>query len=400
MESRSRKGKGKKIGGMAMVTGIALFFSVTFMSCGTPQSQISSFVAQSWEEQYDLGMRYLQEGNYEEAIIAFTQAISIDAKQPAIYLAKAQAYEALGMNQENYERALADYKKAQELGSTEEEVWIGLSNACLREGDLFGAMDILKQGLEALGKSELLQERLDSLQQADSALLFPGGHLQVRTWGTGDGACSAQLIMDDNNCLLSAFMFLSSGEPIGTIPVERDENGNHTKGGYVMELAGEYSVFSVERKFDSENHLLEEAIFGPDGEKQGSTRYSYGETGMCVRVEEYDGQDNLLQYCDFVEYIDPEDEEATGNMGVVRYEGQATAEPVPLKGTMYLAIAPESKIMYSFEWNPVDYQFREKYNLSRQFEYAQEGERMVYVGYNVMAAAFSATNWPNISTIA
>lgn len=329
-----------------VATAISILILIAALAgCGASQSQVSPLAVSGWQEQYDLGMRYLQEGNYEEAIIAFTQAINIDAKQPSVYLVRAQAY-------------------------------------------------------EALGQSELLQERLDSLQQADLALLFPGGHLQVRTWGTGDGACSAQLIMDDNNCLLSAFVFLSSGEPLGTIPVERDENGNHTKGGYVMELAGEYSVFSVERKFDSENHLLEEAIFGPDGEKQGSTRYSYDETGMCVRVEEYDGQDNLLQYCDFVEYIDPEDEAATGNMGVVRYEGQATAEPVPLKGTMYLAIAPESKIMYSFEWNPVDYQFREKYNLSRQFEYAQEGERMVYVGYDVMAAAFSATNWPNISTIA
>ena len=29
----------------------------------------------AWQEQYDLGMRYLNDGNYEEAIIAFTTAI-------------------------------------------------------------------------------------------------------------------------------------------------------------------------------------------------------------------------------------------------------------------------------------------------------------------------------------
>ena len=33
----------------------------------------------TWQEQYDLGVRYLSEGNYEEAIIAFTAAIEIDA---------------------------------------------------------------------------------------------------------------------------------------------------------------------------------------------------------------------------------------------------------------------------------------------------------------------------------
>lgn len=32
----------------------------------------------NWQEQYDLGVRYLTEGNYEEAIIAFTAAIEID----------------------------------------------------------------------------------------------------------------------------------------------------------------------------------------------------------------------------------------------------------------------------------------------------------------------------------
>ena len=40
-----------------------------------------------WQEQYDLGIRYLSEGNYEEAIIAFTTAIEIDPKMSETYLA-------------------------------------------------------------------------------------------------------------------------------------------------------------------------------------------------------------------------------------------------------------------------------------------------------------------------
>ena len=50
----------------------------------------------TWQEQYDLGMRYLNEGNYEEAVIAFTAAIEIDAKRPEAYLGAAEAYTALG----------------------------------------------------------------------------------------------------------------------------------------------------------------------------------------------------------------------------------------------------------------------------------------------------------------
>ena len=49
-----------------------------------------------WQEQYDLGMKYVSEGNYEEAIIAFAAAIEIDPKSVDAYLALADVYEAQG----------------------------------------------------------------------------------------------------------------------------------------------------------------------------------------------------------------------------------------------------------------------------------------------------------------
>lgn len=59
----------------------------------------------TWQQQYDLGMKYLSEGNYQEAIAAFTAAIEIDPKNATIYLGRAEAYAAL----EQYEQALEDY---------------------------------------------------------------------------------------------------------------------------------------------------------------------------------------------------------------------------------------------------------------------------------------------------
>ena len=50
----------------------------------------------TWQEQYDLGMRYLNEGNYQEAVIAFEAAIKIDPKRPEAYLGAAEAYVGLG----------------------------------------------------------------------------------------------------------------------------------------------------------------------------------------------------------------------------------------------------------------------------------------------------------------
>ena len=50
----------------------------------------------TWQEQYDLGMRYLSESNYEEAILAFTAAIEIDPKQVDSYAYLIQTQLAIG----------------------------------------------------------------------------------------------------------------------------------------------------------------------------------------------------------------------------------------------------------------------------------------------------------------
>lgn len=57
--------------------------------------------APTWQEQYDLGVRYLSEGNYEEAIIAFTAAIEIDSKRAEAYVGLTNTY----IQMEDYEKA-------------------------------------------------------------------------------------------------------------------------------------------------------------------------------------------------------------------------------------------------------------------------------------------------------
>lgn len=52
--------------------------------------------APTWQEQFDLGVRYLSEGDYEEAILTFTAAIEIDPMQAEAYEKLADAYLALG----------------------------------------------------------------------------------------------------------------------------------------------------------------------------------------------------------------------------------------------------------------------------------------------------------------
>ena len=60
-----------------------------------------------------MGVRYLSEGNYQEAIIAFTAAIEIDPKQKDAYIGMADAYTAM----DETEKAVEILSKAlEELG--------------------------------------------------------------------------------------------------------------------------------------------------------------------------------------------------------------------------------------------------------------------------------------------
>ena len=71
----------------------------------------------SWQEQYDLGMRYLEDGDYEEAILAFSAAIEIDPDRPEAYMGRAEAY--IGI--EEPEKALKDYKKAKRAAKKDDK---------------------------------------------------------------------------------------------------------------------------------------------------------------------------------------------------------------------------------------------------------------------------------------
>lgn len=95
--------------------------------------------AKSWQEQYDLGMRYLEDGEYEEAILAFGAAIEIDSSRPEAYMGRAEAYIALG----EPEKALKDYKKARRAAQNSNDDYEDLLQ------ELEDAIDALEEQIEA-----------------------------------------------------------------------------------------------------------------------------------------------------------------------------------------------------------------------------------------------------------
>ena len=73
---------------------LALVLLLALCACGKKDTGAAG--VGSWQDQYDLGVRYLSDGNYEEAIIAFTAAIEINPKRAEAYLGLADAYTGAG----------------------------------------------------------------------------------------------------------------------------------------------------------------------------------------------------------------------------------------------------------------------------------------------------------------
>ena len=128
------------------------------VSCG--QSQESR-----WQEQYDLGMRYLSQGNYQEAVIAFTAAIEIDPKRAEALIGRGDAYVLLGETEDNLSAALADYQAALELDETLVSAWLGLADVYVLQGDYDRALEILQEALEKTGQDPDIQDRLNRLEE-------------------------------------------------------------------------------------------------------------------------------------------------------------------------------------------------------------------------------------------
>lgn len=84
---------------------LAVVLMVTSAGCSNAEAR--------WQEQYDLGIKFVNEAKYEEAILSFTKALEIDPKQPVVYIRLADAYIAAGNNRGAVDILLKGYEETQ-----------------------------------------------------------------------------------------------------------------------------------------------------------------------------------------------------------------------------------------------------------------------------------------------
>ena len=84
----------------------------------------------TWDEHYDLGIKYLSDGNYKEAVIEFEAAIKIDDKKPEAYIGAANAYVGI----EEYQKAIEVLKSGYEI-CDDEEIYAMLQKLQFEHGE-------------------------------------------------------------------------------------------------------------------------------------------------------------------------------------------------------------------------------------------------------------------------
>ena len=151
-----RSGKNNALPVILIAAVIAVIVMVNVIMALMPSGE------KSWEEQYELGVRYLSESDYEQAIVAFTAAIEIDAKEVQPYLGRAEAY--VGMygvtNEEEYlPLAISDCETALSLDETLEEVYVQEAEIYILLEDYESAADILDRGLSVNSDSAVIEEK-------------------------------------------------------------------------------------------------------------------------------------------------------------------------------------------------------------------------------------------------
>lgn len=292
---------------MRKISGIlAVFILLASLSaCG------QSTEAQ-WQKQYDLGVRYLSEGNYEEAIIAFAAAIEINDKRPEAYIGRGDAY----FGVKDYPSAESDYNTAKDLDSARVEVYDRLADLYVQTGDLERALQILREGYEATGDQGLLTrlqslEKLNELPDLPTDLLaasivvsmysadhgFEGhdayqfddqGRMTSNTWYGSDNQPIVQetWVYDDTNNTATNTRGEIDEENGQWVVMTATEEGTENRGWYWYGMGASGNEYITDPTMETENGrlLLDSgwADYGYDAQGRAITIHTYRETGELI----------------------------------------------------------------------------------------------------------------------
>ncbi len=271
-------------------------FCLSMIGCGKAST--------AWQEQYDLGMRYLDVGEYEQAIVAFSAAIEIDPNQAAAYLNRADAYTGREQTWTNMQAAREDYTKTLELNDKNVDAYLALTNLYVYQGKIEQAKDVLRTAVSKVqdDRIEEKQKELDSgeIYNRMGQLLYRCGYDE-----NGERAWYHIFSYDSDGKQTGLRVYNADGEETDFVEYQYDEEGK------VIQDAGysaDGTIRSAEYGYDEKGNIAysegeeesENAVFSYDDQGRRTERREQGEDGM-VTTYTYNEEDQLIRTDDYAQ---------------------------------------------------------------------------------------------------
>ena len=271
----------KKILVMPLLVAMCYIFCACSQSTAI-DSKIKTESVMTWQEYYDLGLKYLAEGNYAEAVIAFTGAIEIDPKQAVAYIGRAEAYIGDGEDAENLNAAMEDYKKALDLDDKNEDAYLGLADVYIRMGDLDKATAVLEGGINKCENNDRIKSRLDEIlgsttdreegeeskpadEESDTEVFDESGQLIRRNYFSPDGTLNYYSLFSEDE--VTGYERIDNFSPDGILTQ------------YFLHHSNEDGTEMYEEGYDASGKLVSRSIRVTDATGQWLYSASLDENG-------------------------------------------------------------------------------------------------------------------------
>lgn len=209
---------------------LSLILMLSFTACGTKAEA-------GWQEQYDLGIKYVNEAKYEEAVLAFTKALEIDPMQTSVYISLAESY--------------------------------------MRQGDYSSALSTVDKAIEVTGRSQQLTE----LKNQIANLLNPGpARTERETYP--DGSFRIYEYRADDTLMRT--LDYATEDYMYSL-TEFDSNGKTTRKEWYTESGGTEFIY----EYDDRGNLVRQTYFDSDGNITYIRADDYNEENNCIRSTWY-----------------------------------------------------------------------------------------------------------------
>lgn len=265
-------------------------------------------VSKDWHEQYALGVKYVKERNYEEAVSAFNKAIEIDPKMAEAYVELAKVYVVQGNNTE----AQNVLYKASEIVEDTSKI-----DAVLAENGFDKIVTVeseqVEDGTERLDYYDEDGETEETPFEFDESLI-----VKSEREDRGDGSWFI-IDYDENDNEIRITSYNDDGSVYSVIEYNGDGicrrktfyysdgsvesiNEFNKKGYFIRKTFYDYDgsvICWYIYDYDENDNRIRETWYNADGSVENWLIDDYDENGNCIRRTEYNGDgsaDRMSEY--------------------------------------------------------------------------------------------------------